>query len=203
MADRWRRTFVVSHLNRDFSSGYMDCAILTWRMCLCVAECCGSSDRSASWFCARRHLRKICKRTLLCFILLAKRLTQAIVVILRLLLVLCGPRRLSVFTTGARTSYISSYLFIPLHTLSYSVVWSPWYNRTGWLGVKHQLTYSVVWRTTCLCLCDSGVLNYTTRALLISDLRPTNKQYSAQCPVPCAVSPAEVVWGQTDVERVT
>ena len=20
---------------------------------------------------------------------------------------------------------------------------SPWYNRTGWLGVKHQLTYSI------------------------------------------------------------
>ena len=59
--------------------------------------------------------------------------------------------------------YISSYLFIPLHPLS----------------------YSVVWQTTCLCMCDSGVLNYTTRAVLIADLRPTNKQYSAQCPVPC------------------
>ena len=22
-----------------------------------------------------------------------------------------------------------------------STVWSPWYKRTGWLGVKHQLTY--------------------------------------------------------------
>ena len=24
---------MVSHLNRDFSSGYMDCAILTWCVC--------------------------------------------------------------------------------------------------------------------------------------------------------------------------
>ena len=119
MADRWRRTFVVSHLNRDFSSGYRDCAILTWCVCLwCVAECCGSSDRSASWFCAGRHLRKVCKRTLLCFILLAKRLTQAIVVILRQLHVLCGALRLSAFTTGDRTSL---YLFILIHTSSFVV----------------------------------------------------------------------------------
>ena len=34
-------------------------------------------------------------------------------------------------------------------------------------------------------MCDSGVLNNTTRAVLIADLRPTNKQYSAQCRVPC------------------
>ena len=169
MADRWRRTFVVSHLNRDFSSGYMDCAILTWRMCSwCVAECCGSSDRSASWFCAGRHLRKVCKRTLSCFILLAERLTQAMTPYADFLY---SPQVLE-------RPYISSYLFIPLHTLS----------------------YSVVWRTTCLCLCDSGVLNYTTRAVLIADTRPTNKQYSAQCTVHSAVSPAEVVWGQTELE---
>ena len=41
---------MVSHLNRDFSSVYMDCAILTW--CVCVYDVllsvCGSSDRSAS-----------------------------------------------------------------------------------------------------------------------------------------------------------
>jgi len=29
--------------------------------------------------------------------------------------------------------------FVSLH------VGSPWYNRTGWLGVKHQLTYSPCW----------------------------------------------------------
>ena len=42
-------------------------------------------------------------------------------------------------------------------------------------------------------MCDSGVLNYTTRAVLIADLRPTNKQYSAQSRVPC--------WGRLGTVR--
>ena len=29
------------------------------------------------------------------------------------------------------------------HQVTYSVTISPWYNRTGWLGVKHQVTYSL------------------------------------------------------------
>ena len=31
--------------------------------------------------------------------------------------------------------------------LAFCQVWVPWYNRTGWLGVKHQLAYSQVWAT--------------------------------------------------------
>ena len=33
-------------------------------------------------------------------------------------------------------------------------VYSPWYNRTGWLGIKHQLTYLLI---VCVCVCDVGV----------------------------------------------
>ena len=32
--------------------------------------------------------------------------------------------------------------------------WSPWYNRTSWLGVKHQLTYW--WRCCRWGRCDDG-----------------------------------------------
>ena len=33
-------------------------------------------------------------------------------------------------------------MFSPSHTLRSSSGTSPWYSRTGWLGVKHQVTYS-------------------------------------------------------------
>ena len=123
MADMWRRTFVVSHLNLDFSRGYMDCAILIWRMCLWyVAECCNISDKSARWFYTCRHVWKVCKWTFLYFAFLAKRLTQAIVVILRLLHVLwggtptfCIHRRRSNFFTFLHTSSAILYHILLLY----------------------------------------------------------------------------------------
>ena len=43
-------------------------------------------------------------------------------------------------------------------------VWSPWYNCTGWLGVKHQLTYCLSVRpsarpSVCLSVCLSLFLS--------------------------------------------
>ena len=76
----WGMFFVV-RLNDSFNFSlglikYCYCAILTWRVCLwCVAECCDSSGRSASWFCACRHIWKVCKGIFLCFTFLTKRLT--------------------------------------------------------------------------------------------------------------------------------
>ena len=32
---------------------------------------------------------------------------------------------------------------------------SPWYNRTGWLGIKHQFTYLLPHLQTCLFLSDA------------------------------------------------
>ena len=53
-----------------------------------------------------------------------------------------GNRR---FHYAGRSFVILTGTFVPLllrhWTLAFSVSFSPWYNRNGWLGVKHQVTY--------------------------------------------------------------
>ena len=55
------------------------------------------------------------------------------------------------------------------------------HRRTNFFIFLHTSAYFIVF---CCWQTYSGVLNYTTRAVLIADLRPTNKQYSAQSRVP-------------------
>ena len=67
------------------------------------------------------------------------------------------------------------------------------HRHSNFFTFLHTSSYFIVlccWQTTCMC--DSGVLSYTTRAVLIADWWPTNKQYGAECRVPC--------WGHLGID---
>ena len=123
--DRWRRTFVVSHLNRDFSCGYMDwqgvCVLLSVLAVLTGLPVdfvrVDTYERSVNeHFCVLSFSQNAWPKALLSFYACCTCCVEHADF-------LYSPQALELLV-------ISSYLFIPLHPLS----------------------YSVVWQTTCLCM---------------------------------------------------
>ena len=55
--------------------------------------------------------------------------------------------------------WLGSLLLFSCHV--FPVVISPWYNRTGWLGVKKQFTCLSLALALCLCLCVSVSLYFS------------------------------------------
>ena len=67
------------------------------------------------------------------------------------------------FITTSLPLYISLWSYIFCFLIALLIIFSPWFDRTGWLGVKHQVTYLLI---MLLCLNFAFIIRFLLLFLL-------------------------------------